>query len=51
MALANKRADSDEIYVLDLISEIIGENYKRQMKFDSLLGEPGKVRTKEETSC
>lgn len=40
--MAKKRADSDEIYVLDLIAEIIDENYKGQMKFDTLLGDPGK---------
>ena len=40
--MANKRVDSDEIYVVDLISEIMDENYKGQMKFDSLLGDPGK---------
>ncbi len=41
--MAKKRADSDEIYVLDLIAELINENYKWQMKFDTLLGDPGKT--------
>lgn len=40
--MAKKRADSDEIYVLDLVAEIIDENYIGQMKFDTLLGDPGK---------
>jgi len=41
--LTKKRTDSDETYVLDLIAEIIDENYKGQMKFDTLLGDPGKA--------
>lgn len=38
------RLDSDEKYVLDLISEIIGESYEWQKRFDTLLGDPGKNR-------
>lgn len=41
--MTKKRTDSDETYVLDLIAEIIDENYKGQMKFDTLLGDPGKA--------
>lgn len=36
------RSESDEKYVLDLIAEILGENYKWQQRFDTLLGDPGK---------
>ncbi|MET0016215.1 hypothetical protein [Oscillibacter sp.] len=36
------RIDSDEKYVLDLVSEVLKENYEWQKKFNDLLGDPGK---------
>lgn len=36
------RSDTDEKYVIDLISEILKENYKHQKRFDTLLGDPGR---------
>ncbi|WP_225744839.1 hypothetical protein [Marinilactibacillus sp. Marseille-P9653] len=42
MSHINKRLESDELYVLNLIADIIGENYKGQMRFDTLLGDSGK---------
>ena len=40
--MSSKRNDSDEKYVLDLFEELIGEKYYWQMKFETLLGDPGK---------
>lgn len=40
--LRKKRIDSDEIYVLNLISEIIGEKYIGQYNDNTLLGDPAK---------
>lgn len=36
------RLDSDEKYVLDLVSNILDEEYEWQKRFDTLLGDPGK---------
>ncbi|MHC1762552.1 MAG: hypothetical protein AB9917_24125 [Negativicutes bacterium] len=36
------RSNSDEKYVLDLVSEILGESYEAQKRFDTLRGDPGK---------
>lgn len=36
------RLDSDEKYVLDLVSNILDEKYEWQKRFDTLLGDPGK---------
>jgi len=39
----SKRADSDERYVLQLVSEILqADEYYFQYRFDDLLGDPGK---------
>jgi len=35
------RQNSDEKYVLDLIADILNENYEWQKRFDTLLGDPG----------
>ncbi len=35
------RADSDESYVIDLCDEVLGEQARRQHRFDWLLGDPG----------
>jgi len=48
MALAKKRSDSDEKYVLGLIAEIIDESYKWQMTFDTLLGDQGQAGRRRE---
>jgi hypothetical protein len=37
------RLESDEKYVLDLVADIMGENYEWQKRFDTLLGDPGKT--------
>jgi hypothetical protein len=37
------RLNSDEIYVLDLIADILNEEYEWQKRFSSLLGDPGKT--------
>lgn len=42
MSQIKKRLESDEVYVLDLIADIIGEAYEGQMRFDNLLGDTGK---------
>lgn len=42
MAIIKARFDSDEKYVLDLVADVIGENYEWQKRFDTLLGDPGK---------
>lgn len=36
------RLDSDEKYVLDLVSNILDEEYEWQKRFDTLLGDTGK---------
>lgn len=36
------RLESDEKYVLDLVSNILEEKYEWQKRFDTLLGDPGK---------
>jgi hypothetical protein len=36
------RLDSDEKYVLDLVSNILDEEYEWQKRFDTLFGDPGK---------
>lgn len=38
----NKRANSDEYYVIDLCDKILGYEAKRQHRFDFLRGDPGK---------
>lgn len=37
------RLNSDEKYVLDLIADILNEEYEWQKRFSSLLGDPGKT--------
>lgn len=36
------RVDSDEKYVLDLIAEVLTEEYARQKRFETLRGDSGK---------
>lgn len=36
------RSNSDEKYVLELVAEVLNENYEWQKRFDTLLGDPGK---------
>lgn len=36
------RSDSDEKYVVDLVSNILDEKYEWQKRFDTLLGDQGK---------
>lgn len=40
--MVNSRINSDEKYVLDLMADILGENYEWQKRFDTLLGDIGK---------
>jgi hypothetical protein len=40
--VVNLRINSDEKYVIDLISDILGEDYEWQKRFDTLLGDIGK---------
>lgn len=42
MKVITLRENSDEKYVLDLIADIMGENYEWQKRFDTLVGDPGK---------
>lgn len=41
--MAKTRLDSDEKYVLNLVAEVLGEEYEWQKRFDTLLGDPGKL--------
>jgi hypothetical protein len=38
----NTRAASDEVYVIDLLDELVQEKSQRQHRFDWLLGDPGR---------